>query len=118
MPRNYNNGTIQAVFKWTSTGGTAAQTVEFTIAAVAFGDNVSLDAVRSTPVVVSDALQTTNRLHISAVSGTFTPAGTPADGKLILFEISRIGTGTDNLASAARLIEVTLYVTTDSAKAS
>lgn len=112
LPRNYNNGNITAVFKWYSKGGTATQVVEWNIAAVAFGDNVSLDAARPAVVSIQDALINTNRLHISAATAGFSPSS-PADSKYVLFEISRTGTGADTMASTAILLEVVLYVTTD-----
>jgi hypothetical protein len=117
LPRNWNNGTITAKIYWSAAAGTVAQNVRFTLAAVAFSDNDALNASMGTAQNIDDALQTLSNLHITPASPAITIGGSPASEDLILFELSRVGTGSDTLASAVRVHSVSIRITTSSGKA-
>lgn len=109
MPEDYNNGTVKAKFYWSSaTGSTAGDTVEWGIKAVAIDNDGAMDAAKGTAVTVSDTLLANDGadLQISEATGAMTIGGTPALGKLVVFEVYRNTDGTDNMTEDAWLFGV------------
>jgi hypothetical protein len=110
MPNNYNGGTITAVFFWDSTSGGAGSVV-WGLAGTCYADGGTIDVAAGTAVEVTDVYQGTGLLHASPVTAAITLGGTPAAKALTLFQIHRLGTGADTLASTVRLIAVQVYYT-------
>ena len=109
MPEDYDLGTVKAKFYWSSaTGSTAGDTVEWAIKAVAITNDGALDVAKGTAVTVSDTLLADSGadLQISAASGAMTIGGTPALGKLVVFEVYRNTDGTDDMTEDAWLFGV------------
>jgi hypothetical protein len=121
MPDNYDLGTVKAKFYWSSaTGSTAGDTVEFGISAVAITDDGAMDVAKGTAVTVSDTLLADSGadLQISAATAAMTIGGTPAAGKLVVFEVYRNTDGTDDMTEDAWLFGVLIqYQRTNSAMA-
>jgi hypothetical protein len=90
LPVNYKASSKLSVQPiWTAAAGTAAQTVIWKIAAVAFGNDDALDAAFTSNVAtISDALITTGDVHIGPAT-ELTINGTPAANKLLTFRIER-----------------------------
>jgi hypothetical protein len=115
MPKSWDEGTLTAQFLWTSTGGGAAETVEWNLRAVALSDdNPIASASFGSDVTVSDTRTADDDLEISAVSAALTAGGTPAESDLVVFEVWRDVSG-DDLAVDAKLIGVRLLYTVDAA---
>lgn len=109
MPEDWDRSTIKAKFFWSSaTGSTAADTVEWEIAAGALADSDAIDAALGTAQVISDALLADNGtdLQISGATPAITVGGTPALGELVHFKVSRNVGGTDNMTEDAWLFGV------------
>lgn len=110
LPRKYNNGTITAVFYWTAASGSG--TVRWGISGGAYSNDDALSTALGTEVTVDDTLITANDVHITSATSAVTLAGTPADGDFIAFQISR-SPGSDTLDADAKLLGVSLRITTD-----
>lgn len=110
LPADYNGGTITAVFYWTAASA-STNSVVWGISATAFGDNVAIDTAFSAGVEVTDANNATGVVNISASTAAITIAGTPLANKHCQFRVYRLGSGADNLAATARLLEVKLSYT-------
>jgi hypothetical protein len=111
MPEDYDLGTVKAKFYWSSaTGSSTSDTVEWGISAVAIDNDGAMDVAKGTAVTVSDALLADNGadLQISAATGAMTIGGTPAAGKLVVFEVYRNTDGTDNMTEDAWLFGVVI----------
>jgi hypothetical protein len=111
MPEDWDLGTIKAKFYWSSaTGSTTGDTVEWGIKAGALTDSDAIDATLGTAVTVSDALLADNGtdLQISDATGAMTVGGTPALGKMVVFEIYRNIDGTDDMTEDAWLFGVVI----------
>jgi hypothetical protein len=111
MPEDYDLSTVKAKFYWTSaTGSTAGDTVEWGIKAGAITDDGAIDAAMGTAVTVSDTLlaDAGADLQISAATGAMTIGGTPALGKLVVFEVYRNTDGSDDMAEDAQLLGVAI----------
>lgn len=115
MPPGWNRGTIKAKFYWScnTTGGSAGDTVEWGIMAMALSNHDAIDQAYGDEVTVSDALTADNGadLQISDATAAITIGGTPALGDLIQFKVRRNIDGADNLAVGARLFGVLLEIT-------
>ncbi len=112
MPKSWNNGTVSAEFLWTAASGSGA--VVWGLQGLAASDDDGLDAAFGAAQQVTDALLASGDLHRSAETAPVTLGGTPADGDLIVFQISRnAGDGADTLAADAQLIGVRLFYSTD-----
>ena len=113
MPESWNLGTIKAKFDWSSaTGSTSGDTVEWGLKAGALIDNDAIDAALGTPQVISDTLLANNGtdLQTTAATPAITIGGTPALGKLNIFEVYRNTDGTDDMAEDAWLFGVWIQI--------
>lgn len=112
LPRKYNNGTITAVFYWTASSGSGD--VQWGISGGAYSNDDALTVALGTPQTADDTLIATNDLHVSPATAAITLAGTPADADFLGFQISR-NPASDTLSGDAKLLGVSLRITTDAA---
>ena len=111
MPKSWDEGTISFIPYWTaSTGATAGQTVQWTLRAVAIGDNEAIDRAWGSAVAVSDTFQTANAVHVGAESSAITVGNSPQEGAITLFEISR-DVANDNMGGDADLLGIAVLFT-------
>lgn len=111
LPRNWNNGTITAVFYWTAASGSG--TVEWGISGGAYSDDDALTVAFGTAQTVTDTLIATNDLHKTSATAAITLAGSPADADFLAIQISR-NPANDTLSADAKLLGVVITLTTDS----
>lgn len=118
MPKNWDEGVINAQFYWTSTA-TDTDGVTWGIQGIALSDNASIDTAFSggTPQIIDDANQSAaEELLITAETPDITIGGTPAAGDLCFFRVFRdVSDSNDTAAEAARLLGVKLLYTTNAA---
>jgi len=113
MPKSWNEGTITFSVYWTALNGSAGQTVRWSMKAVAISDSDGFGTAFGTAQTIDDTLHNTNMfMHKSAVSSALTIGGTPAEGDVVFFQISR-DVSEDNLADDARLLGVKIHYTTN-----
>jgi hypothetical protein len=112
LPRKYNNGTLTAAFYWTASSGSG--TVQWGISGGAYSNDDALTVAFGTAQTSTDTLLSTNDLHISPDTSAITLAGTPADADFLAFQISR-NPASDTLSGDAKLLGVSLRITTDAA---
>lgn len=114
MPKKWNAGTMTARFHWTHGSTTTNFAVVWGIQAVAVSNDDAIGVAYGTAVTVTDTGGTTNDFYTSDESSAMTAAGTPAKEDMVYFRVYRdADAGGDTLAVDAKLIGVTLYVTTD-----
>jgi hypothetical protein len=114
MPENWDRGTIKAKFFYIpATGCTAADTVEWELAAVAVSNDDPIDATLGTGQVISDAITAGVEadLHVTGATPAITVGGTPALGDYVHFKMSRNVGGTDDMTEDAWLLGVMLQIT-------
>lgn len=114
MPESWNEGTLTFAPVW-SHGSTATNFgVTFKLQAVAISNDDTMAATFGTAQASSDTGGTTDDLYIGPESSAITVGGSPAAGDRVQFRLSRVPSdGSDNLAVAARLHGIRLYMTTD-----
>lgn len=112
LPRKWNNGTVTAVFYWTATTGSGD--VQWGISGGAYSNDDALTVAFGTAITVDDTLLATNDLHITSATAAITLAGTPASADFLAFQISR-NPGSDTLTGDAKLLGVSIRLTTTSA---
>lgn len=115
MPRKWNNSTITFIPYWTAAAGTPGQTVRWQMSGAAYANNDSLITAPGTAIAVDDALLTVNCVHIGPESAAMTFSNTPASRDFLMLQIHR-KVADDDLAADAKLLGVTLMITTTSAK--
>ncbi len=114
MPKKWNAGTMTARFHWTHGSTTTNFAVVWGIQAVAVSNDDAIGAAYGTAVTVTDTGGTTRDLYTSDETSAMTAAGTPAKEDMVYFRVYRdADAGGDTLAVDAKLIGVTLYVTTN-----
>lgn len=114
MPKKWNAGTMTARFHWVHGATTTNFAVVWGIQALAVGNDDTIDAAYGTAVTVTDTGGTTNDLYTSDETSVMTAAGSPVKEDLVYFRVYRdADAGGDTLAVDAKLIGVTLFVTTD-----
>ena len=108
IPRGWNFGTIEARFYWTCSSAVTTSVI-WNIKGVAVGDNDTIDTGYGTSVSITDQFHgTANDMAVTSW-GTFTVAGTPADGRLCYFVAVRTpDEAGDTMTQDARLIGVEL----------
>lgn len=114
MPKKWNAGTMTARFHWTHGSTTTNFAVVWGIQALALSNDDAIAANYGTAVTVTDTGGTTNDFYTSDESSAMTAAGSPAKEDMVYFRVYRdADAGGDTLAVDAKLIGITLYVTTD-----
>ncbi len=110
MPKSWNEGTVTFVPYWTNTGGASTQTVRWTLAGVAISNDDALNASMGTAQSSSDTWLAQNDLHVGPESSAITIGGSPAEGDIVVFQISR-DVANDNMAGDAVLLGIMLFFT-------
>jgi hypothetical protein len=112
MPKSWDEGTITYQAAWTAASGSGG--VTWSLAGVSLSDDDPIDTAFGTAVNVQDTFIAADDIHVSPISGAVTIAGTPTPEDITFFQVSRVtGDGNDTLGVDARLIGITLFVTTD-----
>lgn len=115
LPRKWNNLTITFVPYWTASSGTPGQTVRWQMNGASYANDDSLTTATGSSIAVDDTLLATNDLHIGAESSPMTLSNTPGSMDLLMLQVHR-GVASDDLAADAKLLGVSLRITTTSAK--
>ncbi len=114
FPKSWNESTVTAQFFWSHASTSTNFGVVWNLQGVAMSDDDAIAAAYGTAQQVVDTGGTTNDQYVTAETSAITIAGTPAEGDLINFRVSRVtGDGSDNMAIDARLMGIKLYFTTD-----
>jgi hypothetical protein len=116
MPKSWNEGTISAKFVWSQAANSAgnASAVVWAVQAVALRGNSAIATAYGTAQSVTSNGGTANALNVSAETPAITIGNSPQAEDTVFFRVRRLGTsGSDNLAQAARLHEMRLYINTD-----
>lgn len=112
MPKSWNEGTVTFKAFWTAASGTGG--VAWGLAAYALSDDDAMDVAVSGQQVVTDTLILANDMHITSESSAITIGGSPAEGDVVYFELTReVGNASDTLAVDAKLIGIHIYYTTN-----
>lgn len=117
LPRNWDNGTVTIVVYWTCTGGGTSGVV-WGLSGGAYSDSDLLTTALGTAQTATDSWIADNKVHVSPATSAITIAGSPADGDMLVFQISRNPSdASDTLSVDAELLGVSLRITTDAGKA-
>ncbi len=115
MPKSWNEGTVTFQPIWTNTAGLTTETVVFSLSGAALSnDDAGASPSQGTVQTSTDTWLAQNDIHFGPESAAITIGGSPAEGDLVVFEISRV-TGSDNLTGDAKLIGINLFITTNAA---
>lgn len=114
MPKSWNEGTVTFRAHWTHPATATNFGVAWQLQAVAVSDDDTIDVAYGTAVAVTDTGGTTSDLYTTAESSAITVAGTPAAEDMVFFRVSRDpANGSDTMAVDAKLLGLTVYITTD-----
>lgn len=114
MPKSWNEGTVTAVFYWTSTA--ASGDVAWGIQGVAISNDDVVDAAFGTAVTVIDSVTAANDLMVTAETSAMTLGGSPVENDLAVFQVYRdADNASDTLAADAKLIGLKLLITYNAA---
>jgi hypothetical protein len=109
MPSDWDAGTITAVFYWTFSTGSPAETVKFYIQGRSYANDDALDQALGAAVGVEDTALAASDLHVSAATAAVTLTGAGAS-ELVIFQVYR-DVSEDNLAGDAKLLGVMITFT-------
>jgi hypothetical protein len=116
MPKSWNEGTFTCQFVWSHAATTTNFGVVWGLEALATSDDDAMDAALGTLVQTTDTGGTTNDRYISPESTAVTAAGSPAEGDVVYFQVSRRpADASDTMAIDARLHGIRLFFTTNAA---
>lgn len=115
LPRKWNNSFITFKAYWTASAGTPGQTVRWQMNGASYSDDAPLTNTLGSSVAVDDTLLATGDVHISDASPNLTISQTPASEDFLILQVHR-GVGSDDLAADAKLLGVSLRITTTAAK--
>jgi hypothetical protein len=114
LPANYTPGaTITAKFIWACPNA-STNSVVWGCSANSYIDSDPFDMAFSAGVEVTDANNANLDVNISNDTAAITikqAAGAPAAGQLLCVRVYRLGSGADNLAASACLLQVVLTYT-------
>lgn len=114
MPKKWNEGTITARFHWAHAATTTNFAVIWGLQAVSVGNDDTIGVAYGTAQTVTDTGGTTNDLYTSDETSAITVGGLPGSEEMVYCRVYRdADAGGDTLAIDARLLGVTVYVTTD-----
>jgi hypothetical protein len=105
LPSTYDGSALVATFYWIAASA-LTDSVVWGLQARAYADGNAIDKAFGAAQEVTDANNGTSDVNISAATAGITPAGAPAAGQHIQFRAYRLGSGADNLAATARLLEI------------
>lgn len=113
MPKSWNEGTVTFQPIWTNASGLTTETVVFSLSGAALSnDDAGASPTQGTAQTSTDTWLAQNDIHFGPESSAITIGGSPAEGDLVIFELSRV-TGSDNLTGDAKLIGINLFITTN-----
>lgn len=111
-PKSWDRGTFTFRVIWLHPSTTTNFGVVWGMSARVFGDNSALEGAFGTVVTVTDTGGTTDNIYHSPVSAPFTPAGTPAEGDMIMLQLQRNPTdAADTMTVAAGMAFVVVTYT-------
>jgi len=116
-PANWDAGTVRAKVYWTTTGGSASQTIDFDLAAVSFANDNPLDTTPGTAQSMTDTWIADDDLHISSYGSAITIAGSPVAGEFVIFKLSR-DVASDDLGVDCEILGVLLEYSSDQSNSS
>ena len=114
FPKSWDESTVTFKAFWSTTNtGTAG--VAIGLQGIAASDADTIDTAFGTAVYVTDAGQSSAaKQYITAESGAVTVGGTPAEGDLTYFRVTRDpSNGSDTMTEDMRLIGIQLFYTTN-----
>lgn len=114
FPKSWDEGTVTFKAWWATTNsGTAG--IAIGLQGIALSDADTIDTAFGTAVYVTDAAQSSAaKLYATAESGAVTIGGSPAEGDLVYFRVTRDpSNGSDTMSEDMRLIGIQLYFTTN-----
>jgi hypothetical protein len=116
FPKSWDEGTVTFRVHHTTTA-TDTDGVAWGLQGVAVSDGDTIDVAYGTPIVVTDAYQSTAEdEYVTAVSAAVTIAGAPAAGDRCVFRIFRdVSDAADTAAEDGRLLGVEIFFTTSAA---
>jgi len=110
IPTGWDEGTIKFVVYWTAASGSGTFTAS--LKALSRGNDDALDTAFGTAVDVTDTLLATDDVHISPESAALTIGGTPAEGDIVMFDLSR--DIADTLSADAQVMGIKITYTRNS----
>jgi len=114
MPKSWDEGTITFVPAWSHPATTTNFVVIWGLQAVAVSNDDTIAVAFGTAQTSTDTGGTTDDLYVGPESSAITVGGSPAAEDVVCFRVFRkAADGSDTLAVDARLIGVTVYITTD-----
>ena len=117
FPKQWDEGTVTAQFYWSHASTTTNFGVVWNLQGVAQSDDDAIAAAYGAAQQIADTGGTTNDLYVTSATPAITIAGTPAEGDMCNFRISRVtGDGSDTMAIDARLMGIKLLLTTNAAR--
>lgn len=112
MPKGWNESTVTFQAVWTHPATATNFGVVWDLQGVAVSDDDAIDVAYGTAQTSTDTGGTTSDTYISPESSAITLAGTPAEGDVAHFRISRVtGDGSDTMTVDAYLLGIKLYYT-------
>jgi hypothetical protein len=112
MPKNWNEGSVTAVFDWSQPAGSGG--VVWGLQGLARSDGDALEAGWSTAVTITDTGGSADTLYRSPETAALSLAGIPVENDLALFQIYRDAANVaDTLGVVARLHGLALFYTTN-----
>lgn len=116
MPKSWNESTVTARFLWHHPATVTNFGVAWRISGRAYGDGDAIDAAQGTAITTTDIGGSTNTFYLTAETNAITIGGTPVEGDLVIFQVSRDpSNGADTLGVDANLWGVQLFFTTNAA---
>ena len=109
FPKGWDEGTVTFIPYWTAASGSG--TVIFTLAGVALSNDDAIDTAFGTSQSSTDTLLAALDIHVGPESSAITIAGTPAEGDIVYFQVTR--DVSDTLGVDAKLIGIKLIYTTN-----
>lgn len=109
-PAGWGGGTVTFAPVWSHASTTTNFGVVWDLQAVAVSNDDTILANFGTAQTSTDTGGTTDDIYIGPTSAAITIAGTPTDGDMVFFRISRVtGDGSDTMAVDARLHGVRVF---------
>lgn len=112
LPDDWDAGTVKAKLFWRLSGVNSASpdtNVKFGVACAAYGDTDDYSVLLGNRVTVIDTVHGTSEIHITPATPAIPVGGTPAAGKMLHFQVSRMFQALeDSMSADANLLGVLL----------
>ena len=112
MPKGWNEGTVTFTPYSFNPSGAAAQTVRYTLAGRAISHDDAVDGAFGAAQSSDATFTAAGDLHVGAESAAITIGGAPAQGDMVVWQLSRDVTN-DNMGGDSRLAGILLHLTFD-----